>query len=160
MSANTRAKLIKDQYKLNEQLSFTGNDLVKVLGLKKNRHLVNNMDVDQNNIPKDHIGIFHERYCPWSGTSRSPVHCFHATMPSSCPIKTETKWYDNIDLAYDLLHKHTTHSSNTQECLLSKIMNLTQQEPPSKKQKLSNSGKLSCRISMASEDDAASLLRA
>ena len=31
MSANTWAKLIKDWYKLNEQLRFTGNDLVKDL---------------------------------------------------------------------------------------------------------------------------------
>ena len=51
MLANTWAKLIKDWYMLNEQLSFTGNDLVKVLGFKKNRHLVNSMDVNCSNIP-------------------------------------------------------------------------------------------------------------
>jgi len=51
MSANTWAKLIKDRYKLNEQLSFAGNALVKVLVLKQNRHLVNSMDIDHSNIP-------------------------------------------------------------------------------------------------------------
>ena len=130
MSANTWAKLIKDQYKLNEQLSFTGNALVKVLGLKQNRHLVNSMDVDHSNIPRDQIGIFHERYHPQSGTSRSPVHCFYATTPGGIPIKIERKWYDNIDLGLDLLHKCTT-CSNMQECLPSKIINLAQEEPPS-----------------------------
>ena len=51
MLADTWAELIKDWYKLNEQLSFTGNALVKVLGLKQNRHLVNSMDINCSNIP-------------------------------------------------------------------------------------------------------------
>ena len=87
------------------------------------------------------------------------MHCFYATTPGSVPFKTESKWYENVDLSLDLLHKHITHS-NTQECLLSKIIKLTQEEPPSKKQKLSESGKLSHLSSTASEDDAASSLGA
>ena len=68
------------------------------------------------------------------------------------------KWYENIDLALDLLNKQTTCGTQ-QETLPSAIIDLTQQEHPYKKLRLSsNSGKLLSKSAMASKDGAATSL--
>jgi len=58
MTAETWAELICLRYNLLNDNSFTGRDLNKVLGLKSNVYLTNQMDVDRRSIPSDHIGTF------------------------------------------------------------------------------------------------------
>jgi hypothetical protein len=109
MSVNTWAELIKHQYSLNYNLSFTGNQLLKALSSKQHKHLLMLMDADQTNIPKDHIGIFCDNYRPHTSTSlRKHIYCFYASMKGNKPIKTETPWFENINLGLDLLNKHLT----------------------------------------------------
>ena len=58
MTSETWAELICLRFNLLNDNSFTGKDLVKVLGLKSNAYLTNQMDADRRNLAQDHIGIF------------------------------------------------------------------------------------------------------
>ena len=161
MSVDTWVELIKHHYSLNDSLSFTGNQLLKALSSKQHRHLFTLMDADQSNVPKDHVSIFHDKYWPW--TSTKCIYCFYATLKGNKPIKTEKPWFENVDLALDLLNKHQTWRQQEQQQLEKNTIDLAgsmQDQPPSKKWKLQpKTGELSCMSSMASEGgDAASSL--
>jgi hypothetical protein len=58
MTSDTWAELICLRFSLMNDYSFTGKDLLKILGLKCNSYLTNQMDVDRRNLAKDHVGIF------------------------------------------------------------------------------------------------------
>ena len=73
------------------------------------------MDADQSNVPKDHVSIFHDKYWPW--TSTKCIYCFYATLKGNKPIKTKKPWFENVDLALDLLNKHQTWRQQEQQWL-------------------------------------------
>jgi hypothetical protein len=58
MTSDTWAELICLRFNLMNDYSFTGKDLLKILGLKCNSYLMNQMDVGRRNLAKDHISIF------------------------------------------------------------------------------------------------------
>ena len=70
---------------------------------------MNQMDVDVNNVPHDHIGIFCQRFNPTKGPQ---AHCFYA-MPKGCTPKVRlgTKWYLEISNVSDLLEIVITRGS-------------------------------------------------
>ena len=109
MTADTWAELIIHRFNIDLSLSFNGSYLVKALGNKQHKHTWNLMECDRRNIPRDHIGIFRDKYCP---RGSSPVHCFYATLPGHSPTQTNKneKWFDSINDALDLLSKRTTRS--------------------------------------------------
>ena len=57
MTADTWLDLIFHHSKVDLSLRYSGKDLVKVLSSKSNQLLTNQMDVDVNNVPHDHIRI-------------------------------------------------------------------------------------------------------
>jgi hypothetical protein len=62
MTLDTWAELICLHYNLVNSNVFTGIDLNKVFQSRSNLYLTTQMDVDQSNIPVDHIGILRDPY--------------------------------------------------------------------------------------------------
>ena len=91
MTANTWAELICLCFQLSDDLCFNGKDLVKVISLRDNEYLRNSMDVDRNNVPRDHIGIFRDTY---KAKGAGMQHCFYATKSGeTIYTKANLKWY-------------------------------------------------------------------
>jgi hypothetical protein len=62
------------------------------------------MDVDRCNVPKDHIGNFHDRYHHPKRTT-----CFYAREKGEAPkTAAGTKWFHEIGDAKDLKTKFKT----------------------------------------------------
>jgi len=80
MAADTLSDIIFHHAEVDPALRYTGKDLVNVLSSKSNQLLMNQMDVDVNIVPHDHIGIFCQRFNPKKGPQ---THCFYA-MPKGC----------------------------------------------------------------------------
>ena len=134
MMANTWAELINRHFKLEQKcLNITGNDLVKALKKPAHRYVSIAMDVDQQNVPRDHISVFCDMYQPQ--TSNKCIHCFYATIPGSAPIKGEKAWFEYIDLALDLLNKRTTCSQHESALQLASKIIITEDESHTRKQK-------------------------
>ena len=111
MSAQTWAEVIAHQYNLSDEKQYNGKDLVKALSLKSSRWLTNMMDIDPNNVPKDHIGIFRRQYKPKkSGT----VYCYYSAPQGQAPNKTDGPWYLEIKDAKEILETRITRSNALQ----------------------------------------------
>ena len=135
MTADTWSDLIFHHSKVDPSLRYSGKDLVKVLSSKSNQLLTNQMDVDVNNVPRNHIGIFRQRFNPKNG---SRTHCFYA-MPIGCKpkIKLDTKWYLEILNASDLLERVITRRSTLNFSDETRQLEPPKTTPPTKKRKAS-----------------------
>jgi len=103
MTADTWAELICLCFQLSDDLRFNGKDLVKVISLCNSEYLWNSMDVDRNNVPHDHIGIFQDKY---KAKGAGMQHCFYATKSGKMIYtKANLKWYQEIEDAKDLFTK-------------------------------------------------------
>jgi hypothetical protein len=111
MTAETWAELICLRYNLLNDNSFTGRDLNKVLGLKSNAYLTNQMDVDRRNVPSDHIGIFRDRYK--DSKTNKKLTCFYACKKGEAPKQqnTSSKWYSEISDGKILVNKFKTRGA-------------------------------------------------
>ena len=70
------------------------------------------MDVDQNNIPRDHIGIFRDKY---KAKGARMQHCFYATKSGEMIYtKANLKWYQEINNAKDLFTKFKPQGAKCQ----------------------------------------------
>ena len=146
MTADTWANLITKFYKPSLELQYTGKELTRVLSLKSSRWLTALLDVDTNNVPRNHFGVFRKSYKPKSSTST--IHCFYATEEGKAPTrKTADKWFLEIDDGNDLLNHVTTRSSLLHfSDETNDIAQSFSTEPPTKKHKCNSPapGKLSC----------------
>ena len=94
MMAGTWAELINRHFKIEEQhLNITGNDIVKAVRKPAHSNVSLPMDVDQQNVPWDHIGVFHDMY--WLHTSNKCIHC------SSC-LKSSVSYNINVSASLSL----------------------------------------------------------
>jgi len=70
------------------------------------------MDVDQNNVPHDHIGIFQDTY---KAKGARMQHCFYATKSGEMIYtKANLKWYQEINNAKDLFTKFKPRGAKRQ----------------------------------------------
>lgn len=109
MTSDTWAELICLRFNLLNGHAFTGKDLLKVLGLKYNSYLTNQMDVDRRNLATDHIGIFRDRY---KDKSNKKLTCFYACQQGKAPkLKNITnKWYNEISDGKILVSRFKTRA--------------------------------------------------
>ncbi len=108
ISSDTWAKPIAKYCITDITLVYNGTELDKCLNSRQNVLLREQMDMNSN-IPKDHIGIF------WDTLRKhgSKVnYYYYATEKGQLPLRSETKWYDNITDAKELLEKVTTRSTS------------------------------------------------
>ncbi len=120
MTLDTWAELICLCFNLINSHSFTGIDLNKIFQSKSNSNLSTQMDFDHRNVPKDHIGIFQDRYHHPKRTTR-----FYACEKGKAPKTTAgTKWFhegdDAKDLKLNLKEKHILVVNNV---IVSKNLN-------------------------------------
>jgi len=110
MTSDTWAELICLCFNLMNDYSFTGKDLLKILGLKCNSYLMNQMDVDHRNLAKDHIGIFRDRY---KDKTNKKLTCFYACQQGQAPKLNHvtSKWYNEINDGKVLFNKFKTRAS-------------------------------------------------
>jgi hypothetical protein len=110
MTSDTWAELICLRFNLMNDYSFTGKDLLKILGLKCNSYLTNQMDVDRRNLAKDHIGIFRDRY---KDKTNKKLTCFYACEQGQAPKLNHvtSKWYNEINDGKILFNKFKTRAS-------------------------------------------------
>ena len=120
MSSDTWAAILNKYYVFDNNLAFSGKELLASINSQKQRHLQSQMDLKMK-IPTDHVGIFRDKH-RFRGNS-SYTWFFYATTKGQYPLTTEKKWFECIVDAKELLNKVVTRkesieTKNTTENLL------------------------------------------
>ena len=61
MSSDTWAAILNKYYVFDNNLAFSGKELLASINSQKQRHLQSQMDL-KTNIPTDHVGIFRDKH--------------------------------------------------------------------------------------------------
>jgi hypothetical protein len=100
MSSDTWAAAINKYYVFDNNLVFSGNELLASINYQKQHHLQSQMDL-KTIIATDHVGFFLEKH-RFRGNS-SYTWFFNATTKGQRPLKTEKKWFECMVDAAELL---------------------------------------------------------
>ena len=68
MSSDTWAAIINKYYVFDNNLAFSGKELLASINSQKQHHLQSQMDL-KTNIPTDHVGIFRDKHRFWGNSS-------------------------------------------------------------------------------------------
>jgi len=109
MSSDTWAAILNKYYVFDNNLAFSGKELLASINSQKQRHLQSQMDL-KTNIPTDHVGIFRDKH-RFRGNS-SYTWFFYATTKGQYPLTTEKKWFECIVDAKELLNKVVTRKES------------------------------------------------
>lgn len=109
MTSDTWAELICLRFNLLDSNSFTGIQLNRVFQSRANTYISTAMDIDRQNVPLDHFGIFRDRcYLPKRTT------CYYACERGQAPKTTPgVKWFHEINEALDLKIKFKTRKTRS-----------------------------------------------
>ena len=135
MSSDTWAAILNKYYVFDNNLAFSGKELLASINSQKQRHLQSQMDL-KTNIPTDHVGIFRDKH-RFRGNS-SYTWFFYATTKGQYPLTTEKKWFECIVDAKELLNKVVTSKESIETKNTTKNLLDNYQTTPSKKRKLSS----------------------
>jgi hypothetical protein len=128
-SAEAWAAVINKFCIFYESLTFSSKELICSSNNRKHRHLQDEMDL-RTNIPIDHVGIFQDKYRVHG--SKTTSWFYYATRNGEKPfINKETKWFECIDDAKELLNSKVTRTSAVELSAVPIIV-----EPAIKKRKL------------------------
>ncbi len=124
MTLDTWAELICLHFNLLDSNSFTGIQLNKVFQSRVNTYISTTMDIDRQNVPLDHFGVFRGRcYLPKRTT------CYYACERGQSPKTTPgDKWFHKMNESLDLKIKFKTRK---EKCALV-INGTTLSENPNK----------------------------
>jgi hypothetical protein len=140
MSSDTWAKLIAKYCITESTLIYNGTQLDKCLNSRQNSMLREQMGM-KTNIAKDHVGIFRDTLRKHGS---KVTYYYYATEQGHLPLKTESKWFENISDGKDLIEKVITRStSNATTISLSSGLQQT------KKRKLTSTEEVGLRSSEA-----------